>query len=271
MKRRQLFSPSERQDILHRLLDAIQSDDRVAGVVLVGSAPVGFEDEYSDIDLSVVVEHGHDVAPVFRWWQDHMKDIIPVVHSFETEYAPNNLLCGFLLDNFLEVDIGFLCLQNLVARRERWKVAFDRTGKIEGIMHTTWANRTSPDIRGLYLHLFDSIWHYIMHSAVCTERGQHLRALHYLEELRNRIVEVAGLHLGLETRNFRQADQLPPSLRSALEVTLVSKPERTEILRALKSATTLFFSEAQRLEKTLGLNHAGSLKKRMMQFLSFFG
>jgi predicted nucleotidyltransferase len=103
-----LYSPEEREHILRLIVNALEVDERIAGIVLVGSGAVGFEDEYSDIDLSVVVEKRDDVKPIFRQWDAKMKATVPVICCFETEYAPDNLLWGFFLDNILEVDMGFL-------------------------------------------------------------------------------------------------------------------------------------------------------------------
>ncbi len=114
-----LFSPAERQGTLNRILTALQGDDRIAGVLIVGSGAIGFDDIYSDIDLSVVVAEENNVLPVFREWRTWIKELLPVIHCFETDFGSNNYLYGFLLDNFLELDIGFLCLTNLVAKRSR--------------------------------------------------------------------------------------------------------------------------------------------------------
>ena len=44
-----------RKDLVNKLLNQYNIDDSVLGVILVGSAGKGYQDEYSDIDLEVVV------------------------------------------------------------------------------------------------------------------------------------------------------------------------------------------------------------------------
>ena len=63
-----LCTPEERRTVLRSIEDALKTDPRIAGVVLVGSGAVGFQDEFSDIDLSVVVRRMQDIEPVFREW-----------------------------------------------------------------------------------------------------------------------------------------------------------------------------------------------------------
>jgi len=265
-----LFSPEERQQVLDRILAALRTDSRIAGVVIVGSGAEGFEDGYSDLDLSVVVAVDDDVLPVYREWKSRIQELFPVVSCFQTAYGPYSYLYGFFLDNFLELDVGFLCLNNLRAKRGRWKVGFDRTGKIECIMQSSWAGGERPNIQEIYLSRLNSIWHYITHVVASVERGQPWRALHYLEEVRNRTVELAGLRRGLETRHFRQVDQLPEECRFELQQTLVSSTEATDIMRALRKATTCFFREAQALEETLGLTLASSLEVKLREYLDLF-
>jgi len=262
-----IFSPEKRQRYLDRILTALQADNRIAGVLIVGSGAVGFDDIYSDIDLCVVVAKETDLPTVFREWKDKIETLLPVIHFFEVNYGPNNYLYGFLLDGFVELDMGFVCLTNLSARRERWKVAFDRSGKIENIMRSSWKKKSQPDIRSIYQSRINSIWHYIIHVVVALKRNQPWRALHYLEVIRNRTIELAGLRRGLETKHFRQVDQMPKQFLAELQQTLVSNMDPVNIMQALKVAMDCFFREARSLDKILGLNIASKLEPKMKEYL----
>ena len=255
---------------MHSILNALKKDGRIGGVVLVGSGAVGFQDEYSDIDLSVVVGNRGNIEAVFQEWGEKFRQELPLAGHFETRYAADNLLWGFFLDNYLEIDMGFLCLDNLTARSNRWKVIFDRTGRIDSILQKSWESRPPVDVKRAYLENFKGVWHYITHVAILAERGQLLRAVHYLEELRNDTVEIAGLRLGLRADNFRDVDRFPAAFRKRLEKILVARADEDEILRALKAATVLFFDEAQKLELKLGLDSARALRGKMLEYLALF-
>jgi len=215
----------------------------------------------------VVVAAADDVKAVFRDWRARIEEILPVIHCVEVTYGPNNYLYAFLLDGFLELDIGFLCLTNLLAKRERWKIVFDRSGKIEDIMRSSWEKRAKPDIKDAYLSRINGIWHYIIHGVVALKRCQPWRALHYLEVIRNRTVELAGLRTGLETKHFRQVDQMPNEFLTELRQTLVSSKDTVDIMRALKAATMCFFREARFLDKMVGLNIGNKLGAKMEEYL----
>jgi predicted nucleotidyltransferase len=76
------FSPEEREEILNRILDALRADERIAGALIVGSGAVGFDDDYSDIDLSVVVAEEDNVHPVFCKYREIFEKLLPIIGHF---------------------------------------------------------------------------------------------------------------------------------------------------------------------------------------------
>lgn len=262
------FTPDDRADALRRLLDALQTDERLAGVVIVGSGAVGFEDAYSDIDLAVVVTREADVEPVFRDWQWRVWSVLPVRHAFESLRGPNIFLFGLLLDNYLEIDASFQSLCDLMARRGRWQVAFDRSGDIEGILCASWDAQPTPDVAAEYRRWLLSIWYYVTHVAIHARRGHWWRAVLDLEDLRQRAVVLAGLRHGVETQHFRDVHRLPADFQAALAQTLVARLEADEIRRALHAAVDCFFGEACALDAQLGLDLAAPLEATLRAYLA---
>jgi len=60
-----LFTPLEREKILHQLVANLETDPRIVGVVLVGSGAIGFTDRFSDIDMVAVVNPKSSIQIVF--------------------------------------------------------------------------------------------------------------------------------------------------------------------------------------------------------------
>lgn len=262
------FTPAQRQAILDHLLTDLEKDDRIVGVLVVGSGATGFEDEYSDIDLAVVTASAAEVEPAACAWEQRVRECWTVRGHFFNVREPNLILHGFLLDNFLEIDIGFQHLGNLIARRERWRIVFDRTGQIADLMRTSWANHPPPDIRGIYQHHLGGVWYYITHVTVGVQRGQLWRAISDLDMLRAYAVDLAGLRLGIETDHFRDVHKLPPEIAEELETTLVTRLEPAEILRAMRATAAFFFREAHALDALLGLNAASDLERSMQTYMN---
>jgi hypothetical protein len=265
-----LFTEEERHDTLEALLGALRQDERLAGVILVGSAAEGFDDRFSDIDLTVVVADQYPVADIFSAWITRIAGLFPVVSSFEVNYAENMFLGGFLLDNFLELDIGFLSLRDLFAKRSRWQVAFDRSDQIEGIMRASWEKRSETGLEIEYRRLLDSIWHYISHVTISVARGHTWRALHYLEIVRTRAVEMACIGRGLDPHHFRPVHQLPSEFLDGLQETLLVDTSDEKIYRALEKAAALFFAECHAIDQILAKDLSTELHTRMKTYLKIF-
>lgn len=211
------YSPAEREAILKRLLTALRSDQRIVGLLVVGSGAEGFADVYSDIDLCAVTTSADDVRPAFQEWGVKIREMLPVFHSFESVRGANIYLWILLLENFLEIDLCFLCLDDLEARRNRWKTVFDRSGKIEGIMQSSWENRPKPNLEETYRYRLGSIWHYISYAAVAVQRDQPWRSIYEIEQIRNQTIELRGLREELETKRFRHVDQMSADFLAELE------------------------------------------------------
>jgi len=261
------FTAESRQKTLDSVLEALEADERVIGVIVVGSGAAGFDDDLSDIDLCVVASD-EDAESVFRDWRGRFEGLLPVVHCSEVIYGPGSYLYALLLDGFLELDAGFMALGKLSAKRERWRVAFDRSGRIEEIMRRTWAERREPDMRTEYLRRADGIWHMIMQIGQAIRRGHKWRAVNYIEMIRSRTVELAGLRLGLNAGHYRQVHGMPAEFLDALQATLPTSTDDAELLRAWEAAVICFFQEARPCDATLGTDLADSLEPKMHEFIA---
>ncbi len=264
------YSPATREEILNRLLIDLRSDERLAGLLVVGSGAEGFEDEHSDIDLCAVTTSADDVRSAFEEWGVKIREMLHVFHALESVRAANVYLWVIFLDNFLEIDICFLCLDDLRATRNRWRTVFDRSGKIEDFMQSSWENRPKPDLEEAYRSRFDSIWHCIKHASIAVQRNQPWRAIFELELIRNRAIELRGLREELETKRFRHVDQMPEDFLTDLENTLVLSLRSADIMDALKAATACFFREARHYDEMLDLELAKSFETKMKAYLELF-
>ena len=264
------YSPATREAILNRLLTVLRSDKRLAGLLVVGSGAEGFEDDHSDIDLCAVTTSADDVRFAFQDWGVKIREMLPVFHSLESVRAANIYLWVIFLENFLEVDLCFLCLDDLRATRNRWKTIFDRSGRIEDIMQSSWENRPKPNLEEAYHTRISSIWHCIKHAAIAVQRKQLWRAIFELELIRDRTIELRGLREELETKRFRQVDQMSAEFLVELEETLVSSLNETDIMNALKAATACFFQEARHFDEILDIRIAESFERKMKAYLALF-
>jgi len=265
-----LFSEEYRKEILDSLAESFKNDSRIIGAVLFGSGATGFKDKYSDIDISFVVSDENDVETVYMDWESKNKSLFSKIHHFIFTYNQNSRVYLFLLEGFLELDMGFVNLSFLSAETLEWEVIFDRTNQIENLLQKSWLNNQSPDVKDFYFLRLDQIWYSITHVIICLNRNNPWRALLHLQRIHYQTLELASLRLGpgQNVKDFKEIDQLPEDFLDKLQNSLVKDPSPIKIKKALKSAIDCFFDEAQRLDKMLNLNASNNLRIKMEEYIS---
>jgi predicted nucleotidyltransferase len=217
-----LYTPEERDDVARLLTELLAADERIARAELSGSGVNGYTDRWSDVDLAVTLGEGVDQQEVADAWIARVYDALPVVHHFAVSFGEEHVR-GFLLENLLEVDIGF-----------RPAVAPDGD----------WPGPDPASEAGF-------AWHDVLHAAVAVARGRPWRAQYYIGVVRWRTLALATDRLGLMFGEFKDVDDLPAELRGALADTLPRSLEPDELLRALRAAMHAFLDELRQTRPEL--------------------
>jgi hypothetical protein len=230
------FTPAERDDAGELLIAALGRQDAVGRIVRLGSAADGTADRHSDIDLAVVVTADAEVAAVATACTQVVLATLPVFHHFSQSLGQIDFH-GFLLESFLEVDIGFA--HEGVLEAETAVPRVDAAAKL------------------------DFIWHDVVHAAVALDRGRPRRALWYVARLRDGALELASGRLGSDVRHFKDVDDLPPETLALTDAAIPAGPAAAQIWPALRAATTAIFAEGRKTNPEV----ADKLEPRLMQFL----
>jgi predicted nucleotidyltransferase len=249
-----VFTPEEREEAVDRVVELLREDNRIEGAVLVGSM-LGEADRWSDIDLCAVVER--EVGAPARDFRQRIYETTPVVHHFETAFG-ETLVCGYLLDSLLEIDVAFDSVSNF----SLWgpgRLLFDRNGRVARAMETPERSEESePDWAGEA----GFAWHDVLHAAAAVYRGKFWQALWYTERVRNRTLKLAQERRGYYADFFDYADDLPEEERT-LEPAIARSLEPGELLRALEAATDGLIAELRRGNPAL----AEKLEKPLLEFV----
>jgi predicted nucleotidyltransferase len=248
-----LFTPAEREETARRVSLLLANDNRIDGVVIVGSlADQG--DRWSDIDIEVVVANDEESLVVAADWVENLYELLPVVHHFETAFG-DTLVRGFLLENLLELDLAF----DQARRFSIWdpaRVVFDRTGRI--------ADAANAPVQG-NLHTSDRAgeagfaWHDVLHACTAVRRGRPWQGLWYLERIRNRTLKLAQERRGFYADFFDYVDDLPVEELTPLEDALVVSLSPESLLGAIEVATRAFLVELRYGEPALADRLEGPL------------
>ena len=251
-----IFTASDRDATLARVLELLEADPRIEAAVITGSLGRDQADRWSDFDLDAVVADGAECEEVAAEWVEWLYRELPVAHHYETAFG-TSLVRGFLLSNGLLADLGFTPSADFSV----WapvRVAFDRTGKATAAAAAMEPWSPTPDWRGEAGFAF----HDVLHACTAANRGRPWQALYYLQRVRTRTLALASERHGFESDEFRHVDDLPPSERDPLLATLVTELDRASLLRAIEIATRAFLAELERGDP--------SLEQRLSRPLSAF-
>lgn len=248
-----LFTPDEREATAERVSSRLGEDDRVEGVVVVGSL-AGRADRWSDIDLEVLVGDDEDLPAVTAYWVGRLYELLPIVHHFETSFG-ETLVRGFLLENLLELDLAF-------ERAEQFsiwgpaRVVFDRSGRAADAANAPAEWDPRPSDRAGEAGF---AWHDVLHACNAVRRGRLWQGLWYLERVRNRTLRLAQQRRGFYADFFDYVDDLPVEELTPLQETVAVSLEPESLLGAVEVATRAFLAELRQGEPALGDRLEGPL------------
>lgn len=236
-----MYTTIERQVVLEKLIHIISSISDVEGLLLVGSGAIGFADEFSDIDLSVVVNPEEKTQAVWDELNKRIFDEFDVFKCLLNEYGVNDYISVILLGNFLEIDVGVISLNKLIAKREQWKVLIDKSGKIEDKMKCTWENRNLPVLNLEIEQSLNAIWYHIKNAIFALKRNKSFRAVKELEEIRNEIVEIKAIQENKIAKHYRDVDQMKVLFKKRLEQTYFHRIDILTLEKSFKELFELYF------------------------------
>ncbi|MBQ4598493.1 MAG: nucleotidyltransferase domain-containing protein [Clostridia bacterium] len=208
-----MYDTKDREKILNQLVMSLQSREDILSVILVGSGAIGFKDKYSDLDLSIVTNDS-DIETIFTKTYQDMQQICQIAAY---EAIPRRKLQVFLLDNYLEIDIGYCTLDALYAKRENFKVIYDKTGKAEKQMVNSWhdlqlKNKGTTDVVDMHkvIRIIDEkLWYNFMHSIIAYKRNDKYRCYYELNEIRTAVIDLIAKRNEVDSKRYKQMYLLP--------------------------------------------------------------
>jgi hypothetical protein len=233
-----VYTPEQRDEVRDRLLARAREDDRVTGAALTGSAALGSEDRWSDVDvfLGVAASVGRD--QVVGDWTEWMYAEEGAVHHWDVR-SGSALYRVFLLGIGLQVDIAFTPESDFGARSPSFRPVFGEPVDVPPPEPPAFV-----DVAGLG-------WLGLLHAGKAIERGHPWEAAYWIGSVRDQTITLACLRLGEIPHYSRGADALPTGITTPLEETLVTAPRAGELRRALRAARQSLLEEIGRTDAEL--------------------
>jgi hypothetical protein len=231
-----VFTIDTREGLRSELIKAASSDPRISGVALTGSASVGKEDRWSDIDLAFGVHA--ELAQVLGEFTDRMYDRHEAIHHMDVQ-SGSWIYRVFLLADTLQVDLAFAPQSDFGAHGPTFKL----------ISGTAIPDRPVPV--GSARDLIDWAWLYALHARSSIARGKAWQAEYMISGMRDRVLALACLRHKLPAVEGRGMDQLPSDVTRPLEAALVRSLGADDLVSAFRATTEGLLAEIKEVDPLL--------------------
>src|SRR6476469_8652456 len=124
-----MFTPADRERVRTAVLERARSDQRISGGAMTGSASVGKEDEWSDIDLAFGVSEDVALSSVLDDYSSLMYEGCSAVHHVDV-LSGSWIYRVFFLANTLQVDLAFAPAKDFGAKAPTFKLLFGTAAEL---------------------------------------------------------------------------------------------------------------------------------------------
>lgn len=259
-----MYSEIDREEIFNYVVKEFEKRPEVIAVIQVGSGAIGYRDKYSDLDIAVVIDDSN-IEEVFDKTFNTIRDKYNIFF-FDNMFERKLQL--FLLDNYLEIDIGYYTLESLYARRENFKVIIDKSNKVNDIMINSW-NEMREKNKGTtqevnmseVIHFIDKeLWYNVLHSVIAFKRNNIYRCYYELQEIKNYAIDLIAKRNNIESKRYRSINELN---KEDLEMInqLFSYPKNyNELEKYLNIALEIILEEFEYWKDKENINHIGNIE-----------
>lgn len=227
---------SAHRRMLADVVERSQTDDRIVGLALSGSFAHGEPDEFSDIDLVVVVDDDHHPAVMARR-REILANWVPLVAAFTGEHVGEpRVVITMVGPPLLHVDFLFVSLADVAGVGTPPSVLWERDGLVSAALAQRRPQPAGVDAQWIE----DRFWTWVHYGATKLARGELFEVIDFLAFLRETVLgPFIARRAGLEPRGMRRLEALSPQGAESLRATLC-RHEREDAARALRAAVALY-------------------------------
>ena len=241
-----IFNVEDRQKALDYIIVSAREGSKIVSLVQVGSGAEGFHDEKSDLDFVVAYDSNDSMIEVMEYMRRKITEKYSLLFFTQSE---ERHLQVYVLDNLLEIDIGFGCYEHAAALKPAFKVLFDNSGIVEekmvksreGMDERIYRDKQKKDLETAC----NFIWTHLMHAAVAIYRNNYFRVVGELEFVRKIYIDLVGDRYKLESTVNREIDKLPDFEKEAIKSTYVIGESQEVLWNTLINLTNLVYMELE--------------------------
>jgi hypothetical protein len=222
--------------LLRQLVAGIRQNPAFVGLAAGGSFPSGRMDEFSDLDLVVVVEPA--ASAEVRGKRGALAAALgPLLASFTGEHVgePRLLVCLYG-PPLVHVDLKFVTPDELGRRVETPTVLWDRDGRVRIALAAGAAAYPAPDPQWIE----DRFWIWVHYAASKIGRGELFEALDFTAFLRTQVLGPLALkEASAQPNGVRHVERMAPARARQMQET-VARYDARDLVSSVRAAVALY-------------------------------
>ncbi len=258
-----MYTEKERDEVFNYLVDKFSQRKEVLAIIQVGSGAIGYKDKYSDLDFAIVVDDT-DINDIFKKTQE---DVNNKYRVFFFDNMKERRLQLFLLDNYLELDIGYYTLNTLYARRENFKVVFDKTNQVEDLMKKSWleikeknkGTTQEVNMKDVISFVDNELWYNVLHSVVAFNRKNKYRCYYELEQIKWYAMDLIAKRNNKESKRYRSIIELDKNELDKIDSLFIYPNNYHELSNYLNKALEIIFEEFNYWKNKDNISYIGNI------------
>jgi predicted nucleotidyltransferase len=224
------------RDLLRRIISGVRRNPALLGLAAAGSFRSGAMDEFSDLDLVVVVDPSRADA-VRERRAGLAAELGPLLCAFTGEHVgePRLLICLYG-PPVVHVDLKFLTPDELAVRVEDPVLLWDRQGRTRAALDAGSAAWPDPDPQWIE----DRFWTWVHYAAAKIGRGELFEALDFTAFLRETVLGPLALRVaGAPANGVRRIERDAPARARQMRET-VARYDARDLVSAVRAAVALY-------------------------------
>ncbi|MFI5695918.1 nucleotidyltransferase domain-containing protein [Kribbella sp. NPDC051586] len=242
------YTPTERSTLRDALVAEARADARITGAALTGSAAIGAEDEWSDIDLALGLAADADQSSTVADWTSTMYAEHGAIHHTDV-WSGRTIYRVFLLDSTLQVDIAFAPSGAFGALGPTFQLLFG-----EAAEQPAGSTPNPVDLIGMG-------WLYALHARSSIARGKAWQAEYMISGVRDHVLMLMCLRHGVPHSQGRGLHLLPAATTATVEPTLVRSLDADELRRAFRASVDVLLDEVAQVDADLAVRLTRTLRE----------
>jgi hypothetical protein len=264
-----LPTAADRLPLQRRTLDAAaragMKDPQILGMLLGGSFASGEADEYSDLDMQLVVEDGQveQLVPKLRTMADQAG---PVVAAFTAEHVGLPHMLIVLYEDLVHADFEPLEISRVGSRNAGMSthVLWERDPAVSASLGVEDVQEDRAAALGW---LESRIWTWSWYVQTKILRGELYEALGGLQEIRDSVLfRLLAMHRDERPSSARRAEGRVGPWRHQFAATIPALAQASA-MDALKSSIRLYLDLADPLQKQFGIHPADRARAAALRAL----